>query len=358
VSRFIGSKPVVIQVGDAEVLQSYPELIRAAEAPVIDTSCTALLRLARSVHDHNYKVALTGEGSDEWLAGYAWFKIHRLLGMMDWMPGIKPSYWLRRFLLWGMGAPRGSAQVLDRVYRELGTYTSYQDIYGIMGTSRLRFFNTDTLEQLKDYSPYLDLDPDFERIERWHPINRAFFWAGRIHLAGHLMSSKGDRVAMNSSVETRYPFLDEDVFNFLARIHPSWKLRRLRDKYILRLLGERYLPKDVAWRPKGMFRAPLDSFFDHQVPAFVDQLLSDESLKKTGYFNVEAVRFWSDKVRNKQLRRTQKSSVELGLVAVVSTQLWHHTYIDGSLAELPNQASLPRQRGEFAPAAATVSSSR
>src|SRR5207244_539314 len=73
VSRHIGSTPVIVQVGDDEVLQSYPELIRAAEVPVIDTSCTALLRLARSVHQHNYKVALTGEGSDEWLAGYAWF---------------------------------------------------------------------------------------------------------------------------------------------------------------------------------------------------------------------------------------------------------------------------------------------
>ena len=168
------------------------------------------------------------------------------------------------------------------------------------------------------------------------------FWAGRIHLAGHLMSSKGDRVAMNSSVETRYPFLDEEVFRFLARIHPRWKLRGLRDKYILRLLGERYLPKEVAWRPKGMFRAPLDSFFDHQVPAFVDQLLSDEALKKTGYFNVEAVRFWRAKVRHKQLRRVEKSAVELGLVAVVSTQLWHHLYIDGSLADLSSHGERPK----------------
>lgn len=344
VSRHIGSTPVVVQVGDAEVLESYPQLIRAAEAPVIDTSCTALLRLARSVHDHHYKVALTGEGSDEWLAGYAWFKIHRLLGMMDWLPGSKPSYWLRRLLLWGMGAPPGSAGVLDQVYKTVRSYTSYQDIYAVMGTSRLRFYSAETLDKLKDYSPYLDLEPNFDRIERWHPINRAFFWAGRIHLPGQLLSLKGDRVAMNSSVETRYPFLDEDVFQFLAKIHPNWKLRGLKDKYILRLLGERYLPKEVAWRPKGMFRAPLDSFFDHKVPVFVEQLLSDESLKKTGYFNVEAVQYWRNLSRNRQLSRQQKSSVELGLVAVVTTQLWHHLFIDASLADLPSQGSLAPAR--------------
>ena len=106
--------------------------------------------------------------------------------------------------------------------------------------------------------------------------------------------------------------------------------RGFRDKYLLRLLGERYLPREVAWRPKGMFRAPLDSFFDHKVPAFVDQLLSDESLKKTGYFNIERVRHWRDRVRNRQLRVYQKSAIELGMVAVVATQLWHHLFIDSS----------------------------
>ena len=342
VSRHIGSTPVVVQVGDEQVLQSYPELIRAAEAPVIDTSCTALLRLAQSVHQHGYKVALTGEGSDEWLAGYPWFKVHRLLGMFDWLPGIKPSYWLRRLAIRFMDAPPGSVDRFHRIQATLGDYTAFQDIYGIMGQSRLRFYNPETIQALDDYHPYLELDPDLERMRRWHPLNRAFFFSGRIHLAGHLLSLKGDRVAMNSSVETRYPFLDMEVFDFLARIHPRWKLRGFRDKYLLRLLGERYLPREVAWRPKGMFRAPLDSFFDHKVPAFVDQLLSEESLRKTGYFNTPAVQFWRDKVRNRQLKRTQKASVELGLVAVVSTQLWHHLFIDDSLAELDSHVSTYR----------------
>jgi asparagine synthase (glutamine-hydrolysing) len=205
-----------------------------------------------------------------------------------------------------------------------------------MGQSRLRFYSPETLAALDDYHPYLELDPNLERMKRWHPLNRAFFFSGRIHLAGHLLSSKGDRVAMNSSVEARYPFLDMEVYNFLAKLHPRWKLKGFRDKYILRLLGERYLPHEVAWRPKGMFRAPLDSFFDHQVPPFVDQLLSDESLRKTGYFNIESVRYWRDKVRNRQLGVRNRSSVELGLVAVVSTQLWHHLFIDSSLADLPS----------------------
>ena len=143
---------------------------------------------------------------------------------------------------------------------------------------------------------------------------------------------------MNSSVETRYPFLDDEVYRFLARCIRAGIARHSRTSTFFGLLGERYLPRKVAWRPKGMFRAPLDSFFEHQVPAFADQLFSEESLRKTGYFNIQAVQFWRDKVRNGQLKRTEKSSIELGLMAVVSTQLWHHLFIDGSLADLSDSS--------------------
>lgn len=336
VSRHIGAQPVVVQVGDEEVLRTYPELTRAAEAPVIDTSCTALLLLARAVHEHGYKVALTGEGSDEWLAGYPWYKVHKLLGFLDIIPGVPLSRGLRRLGLWLSGAPKGAADYFNRVRRTLGDHTSFQDIYGIMSLSRLRFYSPSMREATAEHMAYLDFEPNLARMAHWHPLNRALYWAGRIHLAGHLLSLKGDRVAMNSSVETRYPFLDEEVFAYLARLHPRWKMRGFKDKYILRLLGERYLPKEVAWRRKGMFRAPLDSFFDKKVPPFVDQLLSEDSLKKTGYFDLDAVRTWSQAVREGNIRFYKRSAVELGLVGVVATQLWHHTFIDNSLCDLPS----------------------
>jgi asparagine synthase (glutamine-hydrolysing) len=183
--------------------------------------------------------------------------------------------------------------------------------------------------------PFDDLQLNRERMRRWHPFNRSIYLGGRIMLPGHLLAGKGDRVAMNSSVETRYPFLDEEVFDYLARIQPRWKMRGFKDKYILRLLCERYLPKEVAWRPKGMFRAPLDSFFDKIVPSFVNELLSDESLNKTGYFDVEAVQAWRAAIQEKRVPYRQRSSIELGLVGVVTTQLWHHIFIDGSLASIP-----------------------
>lgn len=336
VSRHVGASPIIVRCGDEEITHTYPELIRAAEAPVIDTSCIGLLLLARSVHQHGYKVALTGEGSDEWLAGYPWFKLHRALSFLDVIPGVPLSRLIRRGIARIMGAGSKGIAYTNRIRAYLGDHTAFQDIYGIMSQSRLRFYSPEMLESLKDYMPYEGLEPPLERMRRWHPMNRAFFWAGRIHLAGHLLSLKGDRVAMNSSVETRYPFLDEGVFHYLAGIHPRWKMKGFRDKYILRLLGERYLPKEVAWRPKGMFRAPLDSFFSHGMPPYVNQLLSEESLRKTGYFSLEAVKTWQQAVCEKRLSVRNRSSVELGLVGVMATQMWHHTFIDGSLCDLPS----------------------
>jgi asparagine synthase (glutamine-hydrolysing) len=175
-------------------------------------------------------------------------------------------------------------------------------------------------------------------MAKWHPLHRSLLLGGRVMLPGLLLASKGDRVAMNSSVEARYPFLDEDVFSFLAQLHPRWKLRGLRDKYLLRLLAERYLPKEIAWRRKVMFRAPLDSFHglnEHQPGAeWVEPLLSEEALKKTGYFDVAAVRKWRQDFRRLRAGSLTRTSIEMGLVGVTATQLWHHTYIE-EIASMP-----------------------
>src|SRR5262249_4622397 len=160
-------------------------------------------------------------------------------------------------------------------------------------------------------------------------------------------NAKGDRVAMNSSVETRYPFLDESVFSFLAKVPPKYKLRGIfGDKYLLRRMASRWLPRSIAWRQKAMFRAPFDSFHLYQAPPFdsfpldeeppfVQQLLSPEALAKTGYFDVQAVTYWRKHFRSLHVNQAKRTTIEMGLVGVLSTQLWHHTYLDSSLCELP-----------------------
>jgi asparagine synthase (glutamine-hydrolysing) len=342
VARHVGVEPIVVDFGDEEALSSYPELIEAAEKPVIDTSTAALLLLAKEVHARGYKVALTGEGADEFLAGYPWHKVNRLFGLLDFIPGLKLSQALRRFYMWASGGPRIPRDYARRAQAAVGGHNGWLDIYGLVSLSKYRFFNKALLAELKDYVPYEDLGLN-PRLYRWHPLNRELYLSTRIHLGGHLLYGKGDRIAMHSSVETRYPFLDEEVFAFLAKLDPRWKLKGLRgDKRALRVMAEHWVPHEIARRHKAMFRAPFDSFHLEAAPAYVEQLMSAESLRKAGYFDPAGVTYWRKHYRDRPAIGGQRASIEMGLVGVFSTQLWHHTFIDGSLCELPSLAAHTR----------------
>ena len=336
ISKHLDADPFVVDCGSDEIVANYQRLLVATEAPVTDTSCTALMLLAGKVHDEGFKVALTGEGADEWLAGYPWYKIERVFEGMGIISGGRLHAGAKKMFYNWLGCSKDAVAYLERCVSSAGGPHAFQRFYDLLGASRFRFYSPGMLESLADHDPYASIETDLGRARRWHPINRGAFWAAKIHLPGQLLSLKGDRIAMSQSVEMRYPFLDNDVFDFLAGIDPNLKLKGLREKYLLRRVAEKWLPKSIAWRPKGMFRAPLDGFFLNKRPPYVDELLSEESLKKSGYFDPEAVLLWKRKYRELSPILYQRSSMELGLVAVVATQLWHHTFIDPTLANLPD----------------------
>jgi asparagine synthase (glutamine-hydrolysing) len=341
VARHVGTESVVADYADAEVRDTYPELIAAAEFPVVDTSAAALLRLARSVRQHGYKVALTGEGSDEFLAGYPWFKTHRLLSALEVLPGVRIGNILRSALLRLTGQPRFPMRLLREAQDYVGGHNGWLDVYGMMSLSKLRFYKEELRRDLVQRTPYAELGLNREKMRRWHPFHRGILLGARIMLAGHLLASKGDRVAMWESVELRPPFLDEDLVAYTNRLHPRWKLRRLRDKYILRKMAEKWVPHGIAHRRKKMFRAPLDSFHltGPGAPKWIGQVLSPESLRKTGYFDAAAVERYRKGLP--RMRRTlAKTTIEMGLAAVTATQLWHHLFISGDLADLPTRIAI------------------
>lgn len=336
----LGIEPAVVRCGRDEILGAYPRLIQATEAPISDTCCAALLLLAEKVHTSGYKVALTGEGADESLAGYPWFKWRRALGLLDAIPGSPFRERVWRALLRRWGAPPAALDERNRIESSVGGSHSWLILYDLVRLSRWHFFSEETRRRLGDYLPYDDLGVDVDHLRRWDPLNQSLSMAFRTHLPGLLLSLAGDRVAMHSSVETRYPFLDEDVVCFLAGLDPKLKLRGLREKYILRLVAERWLPHDVAWRPKAMFRAPFESLYSPPVPTFVQHLLSEESLRKTGYFDAESVAQWRRVFPRLRPGSARHFSVAIGLSGVTATQLWHHMFLDDSLADLPRLASV------------------
>ncbi len=339
--RAIGGRATVVDAGPDLITETYAALVTAGESPVLDTSCAALLALSREVRAQGYKVVLTGEGADEAFAGYFWFKIREIARTLDVGDAFRPSTAASR-LARKYAAPNLAFGELARIDGLIGGPHAQSILYNLVATSRDRYYSAGLKEELGGHVAYEDLDLDLARMGRWHPLNRSLYLGYKVHLAGLLLSQKGDRVAMANSVEARYPFLDEDVIAFASRIHPRWKLRHgLKDKYLLRHAAARVLPAEVAWRKKGMFRAPLAETFLARPPSFVRDLISPEALARTGYFDVASVQR-DCALLAKGEGATLGAFASLGLGGVVATQLWHHLYLGGGLCDLPHLTYAPK----------------
>jgi asparagine synthase (glutamine-hydrolysing) len=223
-------------------------------------------------------------------------------------------------------------------------------MYELISQSRPILFSDAMWDRLGDHDPYTDLAITNDRIARWHPLNQSLYVGYRVMLAGLLMISKGDRIAMHSSVETRYPFLDDDVISFCASIAPEYKIHGLNEKWLLRKVAAKTLPARIANRPKTMFRASLSQTFLGQArPSWVDQLLSPESLRATGYFNPGAVARECRAQVNIPRITPRRFVFDMGLTSVVATQLWHHLFCGGGLCDLPTWSE-PSFAGNRTPA--------
>ncbi|MGE3804764.1 MAG: asparagine synthase (glutamine-hydrolyzing) [Gemmataceae bacterium] len=329
-AQLLNSPLTTVTMTSRDIAEAYPEVIRAGEGPVLDTAAACTVRLAQTVRRNGFVVALSGEGSDESLAGYIWFKIDRLIRMGG------PSFYgaVRWFLLSVLA--RGGSKHRPPFAPTAGVRTGQQFPYEMMAQSRETLFAPEMWRQLDDHCPYEDLDLPRERMVRWHPLNQGLYLSHKIMLPGSLLAAKGDRAMHNSSIEGRFPFLDEDVVNFCARLDPRFKLRGLTDKWLLRQVTARILPPQIANRPKTMFRAHFGgSFLGEDRPAYVDQLLSPESLRKTGYFRHDGVELARQVLARKSRFSFNRFVLEMGMAGVIATQLWHHIYCGGALAELP-----------------------
>jgi asparagine synthase (glutamine-hydrolysing) len=332
-ARLLGSPLTTVTLSSPEIASSYPELVLAAEGPVMDTSCAALMKLAQAVHSQGYKVALTGEGADEALAGYVWFKTQAIRDRITNAIGPGVPLMVRRLLLGAVGGGKAHrAPILGMG----GVRTAQQDMYEMIGQARPILYAPQMWERLDGHNPYDDLSlPAAEKMKRWHPMNQSLYVGYKVMLAGLLMISKGDRISMHSSVETRYPFLDDDVIKFCSDIAPEYKLKGRTEKWILRQVAARTLPAQIANRPKTMFRSRFSkTFLDPVHPTWVDQLLSSDSLRKTGYFDPEMVK--RERMKQQALPRVtaRRFVMDIALTCVVSTQLWHHLFF-GGLCDLP-----------------------
>lgn len=336
-AALIGSPLTAVSMQPGDVAGMYPALIRGAEGPVLDTSAACTTRLAEVVRENGFVVSLTGEGADESLAGYIWFKVHR------WVLATGKPFndAMRRLLLSRLGGGKNRPPYggID------GVRVAQQFSYEIMAQSREWLYSPDMWHQLQGYSPYEDLGFNAARMKRWHPLNQSLYAASKIMLPGMLLAAKGDRALRHASLEGRFPFLDERVVDFCSQLPPNYKLRGLTDKWLLRKVARRVLPAQIANRRKTMFRANLSStFIGPQAPEWAKQLLSRDSLKATGMFSVEGVERATALQARLGRRSLRRFVLDMGLTGVVSTQLWSHMFCGGGLADLPTWSPVERHQ--------------
>lgn len=329
----IGSPLTTVMVSEQDIANTFPRLIQASEGPVLDTACACMILIAEANRAAGHTVALTGEGADEALAGYIWFKWHQVQLAVARLFGRPAGGGVQRIFRRLMG---GNSSHWPSARGVRDTRMAQQASWEIVAHSRETLYSDQMWEQLGDYNPYDDLPITAERLKRWHPLNQSLYTAYKVMFPGLQMLAKGDRPVKHASTEGRYAFLDERLVDFCAEIAPEYKLRGWTDKWILRKLAARLLPAEIANRKKTMFRANLGkSFIGKQHPAWVDQLLSEESLAATGYFRPEGIRSAREAQDRLPRRSLARFSLDLGLSAAIGTQLWHHIYCGGGLADLP-----------------------
>ncbi|MFO7908208.1 MAG: asparagine synthase (glutamine-hydrolyzing) [Planctomycetota bacterium] len=343
-SEYLGHETNVVKLTGSDLIGAFAPLVYSCESPVVDVSAAALFRLAEAAHGAGYKAVISGEGADEWQAGYPWFRIFKRVRWAACVPGAR----LDRLGYWLYARHNGSRQLpysaVVRAEEACGGPNAWLLAYNLMTTTQYRFFSRAMRDSLAGYSPYEDLGLPLDHLCGWDSLTRSLYLGSRVHLAGLHCHARGDRATMHASVEGRYPFLDERVVKFLASLPPRYKMRGMNDKYLQRKLCERWLPERLTGGRKRLLHSPLEAFHQATPPRFVEQLLSEESLRTTGYFDPHGVRRWRERLPHMR-HGFARLFIAMGLVGVISTQLWHHWYL-ANLVDLPN---LPSPAGPFAP---------
>jgi asparagine synthase (glutamine-hydrolysing) len=333
-ARYLGTNHHQISCSYKDIAEAFPSVIWHTERPILRTAPTPLYMLSRLVRQTNFKVVLTGEGSDEMLGGYDLFKetIIRRFWAKD-----PDSKW-RPMLLKKLYPTLPLSQAKARFYLEtfykagLSEFDKYyySHMPRINTTTKIKeFYSEDTKSRIGDYDSLGAFARNLpEAFFRWHHLARAQFLEARSLLSGYLLSSQGDRVTAANSVEGRFPFLDHRVAEFAATIPPKYKIFGLKEKFVLKKAMRNELPADILKRVKQPYMAPdSNSFFQADSPEYIKETVSAESIAKTGIFKPEYV--GKLVVKCGKLSHAHLSFKDnMSFIGILSTQLLVDRYID------------------------------
>ncbi len=308
------------------VTELLPKLIYHMDEPAIDMAIPSYL--VSEAARQNLKVMLSGMGGDEVFAGYPRQLAMKIAGAFDPVPQLLRRPLMKtiaRTLPGGLPgkltAPLRNAKkfarsaALDFENRYLGYGTYFTD------DAKCRLYAADVREATKVLDAYAAHRNYFSKVREAAPLNRLLYVDLKTFLPClNLITT--DKTSMAANLEVRVPFLNREMIEMAARMPPRLKLRGLKRKYILKRSLECLLPKEVVWRRKAGFGAPIRSWLRGPLRPLVDDLLSEETVKRRGLFRPSEV---------KRIVRSNLSGREdnnLQVFQLLNLELWHRQFID------------------------------
>ena len=314
-----------IVIDDRDFFGALPRLVWHEDEPIAHPSSVPLFFVSALARRH-VKVVLTGEGSDELLAGYG--KYPR--ATWNWRAGAVYERLLPR------GLRRSIARhIVPNLPGRVGRYARRSFLAMERGPAAMFLDNFAAIrlaDQQRLLAPGLrDLATDANAysapLAYFNALNgsstlldRLLYADIKTYLVELLM--KQDQMSMATSIESRVPFLDHKLVEFAAPLPDRWKLAGWTTKRILRESMEGMLPASILNRPKMGFPVPFDRWARQSWNAVVRDVLLDRRSRERGLIDATAV---DALLRDHAAGRTNGGD---RLWSLLNLELWYRTFID------------------------------
>jgi asparagine synthase (glutamine-hydrolysing) len=297
------------------------------DEPVADPAVITSYLVSRAARE-TLTVLLSGVGGDEVFAGYPRHLAMKIAGAFDPVPKFvrMPLMRVAADILPGglpgkFTAPLRNAKkfarsaTLDFEDRYLGYGTYFTD------AGKENLYSRDMLEQTRGMDAYEQHRRHFAHVADAAPLNRLLYVDLKTFLPC-LNLSYTDKTSMAANLEVRVPFLNVEMVELAARMPPGLKLRGLKRKYILKRAAEKLLPRDIVWRKKAGFGAPIRAWLRGPLKPLVTDLLSDEQVKRRGLFSPSEVS------RIVAANLSGREDYSLQVFQLLTLEIWQRTFID------------------------------
>lgn len=280
----------IIQVDAKDMANDLPAMVAQIDEPLADPAPLNVLYISQVARRQGIKVLLSGAGGDDLLTGYRRHQALLFEPYWDWLPPASRK-WLSQ-----AAASLDQRKSIGRRLRKLFNGAALD------GDQRLvnYFIWNDREDLLALYTPeFAEAVADIETAAPMHDflanlpagtssLDRMLSLEQRFFLADHNLTYT-DKMSMMAGVEVRVPFLDLDLVEFAASVPDNFKQHGREGKWILKKAMEPYLPRDIIYREKTGFGAPLRHWIRFELRDFLNDVLSESNLRRRGLFDAAAV---------------------------------------------------------------------